>query len=95
MIHKMLKHDLVMISGSDANRLVPARSLDHITLREVLQVLRRHEGVVPSSLLGNSPVTALEARIESGLYAELGEQTVADWIRATAEQPLIAPDAAE
>lgn len=95
MIHKMLKHDLIMISGIDANRLVPARSLDHITLREVLQILRRHESDMPASLLRNTPINVLEARIESALYAELGEQTVADWVRTTAESPLISPDAAE
>lgn len=93
MIHKMLKHDLLMISGADANRLVPARSLDQITLREVYQVLRRHEGDMPSSLLSNAPINTLETRIEAALYAELGEQTVADWVRATAEHPLISPDA--
>ncbi|WP_339899860.1 YhjD/YihY/BrkB family envelope integrity protein [uncultured Gilvimarinus sp.] len=93
MIHKMLKHDLLMISGADANRLMPARSLDQITLREVYQVLRRHESDMPSSLLSNAPINTLETRIEAALYAELGEQTVADWVRATAEHPLISPDA--
>jgi len=95
MIHKMLRHDLLMLSGVNANRLVPARSLDNITLQEVLLILRQHESEMPSSLLSNTAVNALEQRLESALYAELGEQTVADWIRTTAEGSVNLPVATD
>lgn len=91
MINKMLKHNLLALSGTHANYLVPARSLDRISLQEVLHTLRCHEGDVPASLLGNTSVTALQERIEASLYAELGEQTVADWVRSAAERPPTPP----
>ncbi|WP_020210855.1 YihY/virulence factor BrkB family protein [Gilvimarinus chinensis] len=81
MIKKLLKHKLVEISGTDANQLIPARSLDHITVYEIFQAIRVEETLLPSSLQNDAAVNAMMLRFESSHKDQLADMTLSDWVR--------------
>ncbi|MDO3386926.1 YhjD/YihY/BrkB family envelope integrity protein [Gilvimarinus sp. SDUM040013] len=85
-ISKLLKNNLVTYAGPSANQLVPGRSLDHISLREVLRAVRYQEADLPSSLQKNKAVTELITELEAATASTLNDQSVADWVRQSEEK---------
>ncbi|MCP8899119.1 YihY/virulence factor BrkB family protein [Gilvimarinus xylanilyticus] len=97
MIRKLQKHKLVAYAGADANQLIPARSLDHITLGETLTAIRIEETLLPSSLLSEKAVTEVMQRFEEPLHNSLDGITLADWVRepTTADSSQLLPQKPE
>lgn len=85
LIEKMIKHKLVVESGSEASCLIPARSLDHIPLAELYQALRAEQTSLPPSLQKDKVLHDFMGKTEEAVNQVLEGQTVADWIRV--EQP--------
>ncbi|MBU2885922.1 YihY/virulence factor BrkB family protein [Gilvimarinus agarilyticus] len=80
-IAKLLKHNIVIHAGPAANQLVPARSLDHITLQELILAVRTQETDLPSSLQRHTEVNRLMNQIELATADMLEDQSIADWVR--------------
>ncbi|MDO3381988.1 YihY/virulence factor BrkB family protein [Gilvimarinus algae] len=83
LINKLLKYKLVALSGPDANELVPARSLDHITVKELVHIVRQEETALPSSLQGHQAINHLMGELEGAMDKAMGEMTLAEWVRHT------------
>lgn len=81
MIQKMIDHKLVVEAGPEASCLIPARSLDHITLTELYRALRAEQTRLPPSLKKDPVLHEFLEKTETAAYAALEGQTVADWIR--------------
>lgn len=84
-ISKLLKHQLVLLAGPAADQLVPARSLEHISLQELMQAIRQSEADLPSSLQQHRAVGALMSELETASGKTLAGQSVADWVRQSAK----------
>ena len=91
MIQKMVKRGLLTVAGEDKNELIPARSLDKILLKEVLQVLRAAEIRLPSSLNSEPSVASLTQQIQLSIEAALSDTTVAQWVRGQLTPAIEAP----
>lgn len=63
---------------------MPARSLEHISLQELMQAIRQPVAELPSSLQRHRAVGALMAELEAARGQTLAGQSVADWVRETA-----------
>lgn len=77
---KLIKHKL-LVSSADGAGLVPGRSLDKITLAELLDVLRAPHAPVPPALAANSSVQTITETLQDAVAESLGELTIADWVR--------------
>ncbi len=79
--NKLIKAGLLTTGGSDNDQLLPAQSLDKITLANVIQVLRAPESTLPASLMENSAVVEVAALLETSCLGAVEKKTVADWVR--------------
>jgi membrane protein len=80
MTKKLIKHK-VLATTQDDSSLIPARSLDKLTMIEVLEVLRAAETRMPSSLTKDKPVVEVAELVEHGFERQLNGHTVAEWVR--------------
>lgn len=80
-MNKLIRQGLLIIAGDDSDQLIPAHSLDKITLMEVISVLRAPEQPVPASLSEDAPVVDVADQIERSLKDNFKDETLADWIR--------------
>ncbi len=81
MIQKMVRLGLLSVCGPDKDELMPARSLDKILLREVMEILRAAENHLPSTLNSEPGVAYLSQQLQLAMEHALGEMTVAQWVR--------------
>lgn len=96
MTKKLLKHK-ILTTTDDNSSLLPARSLDKLTLLEVLRVVRATEIRMPSSLTRDRAVAEVAELVEHGFEKQLNTQTVANWVRdelRVAQPALEAPNRA-
>lgn len=81
MVRKMESMKLIAFIGEDQDEIIPARSLDKISMREVMTILRSPEAPLPSSLLKKIPVCELATKLDNAWAELLGEMTLEDWVR--------------
>lgn len=86
-IQKLIRYKILALAGADNDQLLPARSLDKITLEQLLHVIRIPEDPVPGSLV-SGPVLELASRVDRARCEELQKKTLADWVRETAHASL-------
>ncbi|MGQ9425772.1 YihY/virulence factor BrkB family protein [Gilvimarinus sp. F26214L] len=84
MTRKLIKRKL-LVNTSDGAGLLPARSLDKITLTELMQAVRAPETPMPPSIANDKAVCAMADLVEDSFQDQVGGQTVADWVRNTDE----------
>lgn len=77
---KLIKHKL-LVATADGSGLLPARSLDKVSLGELIEVLRAPHGSVPHALADNTAVQAVAGAFEAALNEKVGQLTLADWVR--------------
>ncbi len=80
-INKLVRHNLMATAGADNEQLIPARSLDRITLKQVLDVVRSPEGAMPLASETHEAVTKVITGIEDAFEKCLQDRTVSEWIR--------------
>lgn len=80
-MNKLIRQQLLIVAGDDNEQLIPAHSLDKITLLEVIKCLRAPEQPMPASLTSDARVVDVGDRIEDSLEERFNDETLADWIR--------------
>jgi membrane protein len=88
MTKKLIQHN-VLATTADGSSLLPARSLDKLSMVELLRILRAPESRMPSSLSRDKAVKEVAELVEHGFDKQLDGQTVAQWVRGelTYSQP--------
>jgi membrane protein len=86
-IRRLVRHKLLVFSGTEEDELLPARSLDKITLSQLIHVLRLPEQPLPVSYTVQDEVESVVDTIDKAFVSALGDTTVADWVRKTAALP--------
>lgn len=84
---KLIKHNILVAAGEGSCKLVPARPLDKITMREILIAIRQTEAPLPLSLKNETAVIELAESLHLAMEAQLDAMTLADWVRMQPEQP--------
>lgn len=77
--NKLIKHNILLITGEEGDQLVPAKSLDKITLFEVLTALRATENSARESITHNA-VSDLIHTLDDAQKHSLNQLTIKDWI---------------
>lgn len=80
-VRRLTRHKLIMRAGSNGNLLVPARSLDKMSLKKLIDVLREPETPMPPSLRAYPRVNNVVGTMDRAFAEALGEKTVSEWIR--------------
>lgn len=78
---KLIRHNLMAAAGTENEKLIPARSLDRITLKQVLYVVRSPEGALPVVHQSHTAVTNVVSAIDDAVQGALLEKTVSEWVR--------------
>lgn len=86
LIKKMLTKNLLVLSGKNSDALMPAKSLDKLTLTEVLKTLREEETSLPYRLQRNKSVDDIIQKVAHATTQALGDLTLAQWVRNTAAE---------
>lgn len=86
-LQPLIEHQLVVASGERVPRYLPARALDQVRLSEVVALLHDWRGGadIPSSMAEKS-VARLLRRLDTVVDRDLGDETVEQWIRLSAEE---------
>ena len=74
---------LITATSDDPEAYLPARAIETISLREILDAVRRHEGK-PAQL---AAVQEVVSQIDSAVADRLGERTLKDLVLAQPESP--------
>ncbi|MGH1470898.1 MAG: YihY/virulence factor BrkB family protein [Cellvibrionaceae bacterium] len=79
--NKLIKNDILLIAGDDADQLIPAKPLDKILMINVMNALRATENPT-SEAKENSAVSDISSIIDDAQEKALDNQTISDWIRS-------------
>lgn len=80
-MNKLIREGLLIVAGENDDQLIPAHSLDKITLLDVISVLRAPEQPMSASLTSDGPVVDVADQIERTLKEKFSDRTLADWVR--------------
>lgn len=78
---KLKDHGLIRYAGQEANELVPGRSLDQISLNELLDVLRRDDDSLLRATASEPELEQLTQALNGCRKGLLEERTLADLVR--------------
>ncbi len=83
LIRLLREGHLITATSDDPEAYLPARAIETISLREILDAVRRHEGK-PAQL---AAVQEVVSQIDSAVADRLGERTLKDLVLAQTESP--------
>ncbi len=78
---KLVAHGILTTTGDENERLIPARSLDRISMEHLLTVLRSPDESMPLALQSHAAVTDIVNAIDEALATALKGKTVSAWVR--------------
>jgi membrane protein len=82
-ITKLLKADLVVVAGDNADQLVPARSTDQITAADIINALRHDHSHLSDMLQFSSCVDGLSEEYQKNIDTQFSHQSLRDLINKT------------
>ncbi len=87
LIQRFVDSGLLIFSGPDGDCLSPARSLDRITMNELLTVIRNGEGGRPAVTVDDPEISEVTDRMERAIFDAFAGVTVLAWVRPAEVRP--------